>query len=174
LGTITILCLALVGCGGGNSSDQATIAQGTAVVRCEQAASGPGASDWRRDATAVGRVGFFGEGRDFRTAQKARVADFPDLAQRGVSGPVLVTKTPVIVEGSRPLTMAVAPPDRARAGIAIALVRGGPFTEIRFIPCRDQPRTGWPGGWVLRNHDPVTVFIHDGNGRKSRLVVGRP
>jgi hypothetical protein len=171
---MAIVCVTVVGCGSG-SDHKAMIGQGSAVASCEQAAAGNGARDWRANATAVGRVGFFGEGRDFRTAQKQPIADYPALRKRGISAPILVTKVPVIVEGREPVTVAIAPADRARAGLVAGIPFGrGPFAEIRFVPCAHQVRTGWPAGWVLRSHDPVTVLIHESNAPGSQLVVGRP
>ena len=103
VGITLIVCFALVGCGGGSdrdSADQAAIAQGSAVARCESAMSGAGGSnDWRQLASAVGRFGVCGTGRDFRTAQKTPLTGFRGLQQRRVSGPILVTKTPFVVEG---------------------------------------------------------------------------
>src|SRR6187399_2258148 len=105
------MCLGLVGCGGGSESDsaeQAAIAQGSVVARCESAMVGAvGSNDWRRLATAVGRFGVYGTGRDFRTAQKTPPTGFSGLQQRRVSGPILVTKTPFVVEGSQPIEVAI-------------------------------------------------------------------
>src|SRR5262245_21425631 len=172
-----ILCSAGVGCGGGSRSQEArnpAVAQGRAVAGCETKIDGSGGHGWRRDATAVGRFGVFGSGRDFRTAQKQ---DFPALRQRDVSGPILTTKTPFVVEGSQPVEVAVAPADRSRAGLIVAPFAGpgaGSYAEVRFVPCGAQPRTWWAGGWALRDQRQVTVSVHPQNGPESRMVVGRP
>jgi hypothetical protein len=163
------------GCGDGSdddSHDVKPIGQGNAVARCQDAIIGSGVKNWRPDATTVGDFGFWGPERDFRTAQKTPVGQFPGLRERGISGPILATKTPAIVEGRKPIVETIAPEDRAGAGYAF--VRGGPYAEIRFVPCRDQPRTGWPGGWVLRNREPVHVVVQEANRPASELVVGRP
>jgi hypothetical protein len=142
---------------------------------CSSAIAGSGPSDWRQHATAVGRFGVYGSGRDFQTAQKQPVADFGGLKKRQVPGPILVTKTPFVVEGSSPLEVAIAPDDRVRAGLVVGPpFGGGPYADVRLVPCRDQPRTGWAAGWVLRDPDPVSVQIHQDSGPESQLVVGRP
>jgi hypothetical protein len=136
---------------------------------------GPGSGDWGRAATAVGRFGVYGSGRDFQTALKEPVAGYRGLGQRGISGPILGTKTPFVVEGTEPVEVAIDPEDRVRAGLVVApFDRPGPYASIRFIPCRDQPRTWWAGGWVLRDQDVVTVSVQQGDGAESQLVVGHP
>jgi hypothetical protein len=178
LGITVMLCFTVVGCGSGSdskSADHATIAQGSVTAGCSSAMVGAGSNDWRPHATALGRFGVYGSGRDFRTAQKTRVSLFRGLQQRQVSGPILLTKTPLLVEGKNPVEVSIAPNDRARAGLVVPPFgfRGGPYAEVRFVPCRDQPRTWWPAGWALRNPDPVTVVVHQANGPESQLVVGR-
>jgi hypothetical protein len=51
---------------------------------------------------------------------------------------------------------------------------GGPYAKVRYVPCRDQARTGWPGGWVLRDREPVQVTVDEEGRPASELVVGRP
>jgi hypothetical protein len=180
LGIAVILCSAAVGCGGGSHRQEArnpAVGQGRAIAGCETKIGGSGGYGWRQDATAVGRFGVFGSGRDFRTAQKQPVRDFPALQQRHVSGPILATKTPFVVEGGQPVEVAIAPADRSRAGLIVAPFAGpgaGSYAEVRFVPCRDQLRTWWAGGWALRDQRQVTVSIQPQNGPESHLVVGRP
>ena len=180
-GIALILCSAGAGCGGGSHSQgtpHPAIAQGSAVAGCETKIGGSGGYGWRRDSTAVGRFGVFGSGRDFRTAQKTPIRDFPPLQQRHVSGPILVQKTPFVVEGGQPVEVAIAPADRSRAGLIMAPFAGpgaeSPYAEVRFVPCGDQPRTWWAGGWALRDQSQVTVSVRPENGPESQLVVGRP
>jgi hypothetical protein len=172
---VVIACAFAAGCGDGSdddSHDVKPIGQGSAVARCGDAIVGSGVRNWRPDATAVGDFGFWGRERDFRKARKTPVTSFPGLRARRVSGPILGTKTPAIVEGRKSVVVTIGQEDRARAGYAF--VRGGPYAQIRFVPCRDQPRTGWPGGWVLRNREPVHVMVQEANRPASELVVGRP
>ena len=178
LGIAMLLCFSVAGCGSGSdnqSVDTPTIAQGSVSTGCRGAMDGAGAGDWRPDATAAGRFGVYGTGRDFRTAQKTPVTFFSGLQQRDVHGPILVTKTPFVVEGREPIEVVISPADRAHAGLVAGVpFGGGPYAEIRFVPCRDQPRTWWPGGWVLRDPSRVTVSVRAVNEPESQLVVGRP
>jgi hypothetical protein len=133
-------------------------------VRCDTAFLTAGSAAWREEATQVDGVGFWGTGRDFRTA----------------TGPPrgrwrFVVKTPLVVEGSEPVTVAIAPADRHRAALAFRVgdsFRG--FAEGSFVPCRDQPRTSWAGGFYLHDRQPVQVVIRKGGRPRSELVVGRP
>jgi hypothetical protein len=146
------------------SAEDEPVGHERAVVRCGSAFLGAGSAAWRHAATQVGGVGFPGPGRDFRTA----------------TGPPrgpwrFVVKTPLFVEGSKPVTVAIAPADRHRAALAFRVgdsFRG--FAEGRFVPCRDQARTGWPGGFFLADRQPVRVLIREPDGSRSELVVGRP
>jgi hypothetical protein len=177
LGIAVVVCFMVGACGSGSdskSSDRPAIAEDTVTADCGSAIGGSGSDNWRQLATASGRFGVYGTGRDFRTAQKSPVAQFSGLRQRRVAGPILVTKTPFVVEGKDSLVVAIAPSDRERAGLVTAPYGGGPYAEIRFVPCRDQSRTWYSGGWVLRDPDQVTVLIHEDNGPESRLVAGRP
>jgi hypothetical protein len=173
-----VLCFALLGCGGGSDSQQVDapmIAAGVGTANCGSAALGVGDPDWRRRSTWVSRFGVYGTGRDFRTAQKSPVRDFHGLRQRQVHGPILITKTPFVVEGKAPVTVEISPHDRRRAGIVAGIpFGGGPYAGIRFTPCPGRPRTGWPGGWFLRDQQSVTISVKPENEGESRLVVGRP
>ena len=103
------------------------------------------------------------------------MASFSGLQQRHVDGRILVTKTPFVVEGREPIEVVISPADRARAGLVAGVpFGGGPYAAIRFVPCRDQPRTWWPGGWVLRDPGSVTVSVRPFSEPQSQLVVRRP
>jgi hypothetical protein len=173
-----MLCFTFVGCGGGShaeSPDQALVGLGNKTATCNGAMAGGSGPVDPRLATSVGRFTVWGTGRDFRTAQKTAVSGFSGLRQRHVHGPILATKTPLIVEGKTPLTVSIAPPDQPRAGLIAGVpFGGGPYAEIRFVPCHDQPRTTWAGGWVLRDQGPVTLSVRQDKGPELQLVVGRP
>jgi hypothetical protein len=128
------------------------------VARCDTAFLTAGPRDWRKAATYTGRVGFWGKSRDFRGAGTGH-----DI------------KTPVVVEGRAPVTLAIAPSDRDRMGLEIVGSRR-PYAEVRFVPCRHQARTGWPAGFRRRDRDshPVVVLVRSGNAPAARLEVGRP
>jgi hypothetical protein len=83
-----------------------------------------------------------------------------------------VTKAPVIVEGRKAVTLAIAPADRARAGLVVDDTH--PYATIRFVPCRDHGRTWWPAGFKLADPAPVVVLVRLGKASVVRLEVGRP
>jgi hypothetical protein len=169
-----ILCLFAGGCGDDSDEGPApveAIGQGSVVARCKHAALGPG-QPWRSIATSSGRLGFVGPGRAFRTAEKIARASIRASHPLPASGPILVTKVPVVVEGRKPIEVSVAPADRTRAGMVLAIRKGGPYAEVRFVPCGDQTRTWWPGGWMLRDREPVRVLIEDEDSPATELVVG--
>jgi hypothetical protein len=114
--------------------------------------------NWRKYSTYVGPVGFFGTDRVFRH----------------VVGHIV--KTPVIVEGRRPVTLTIAQPDQDHAGLLIVGDQH-PFAEIRFIPCRGHARTAWPAGFKLPGNKlvraPVSVLVHVEGRPVMRMEVGR-
>jgi hypothetical protein len=168
------MCIAAAGCGGGSdhgSERVEAIGQGSVNARCGQAIGGTGVRNWRDGATAVGRVGFWGPGRDFRNAQEVTRGFLRASHPLPSSGPILLTKVPVVVEGSKPVDVAIAPADRARAGLGLA-IQGGPYAEVRFVPCRHRPQTFWPGGWVLRDREAVRVLVKDDGRPPSQVLVG--
>ena len=168
------LSVVAAGCGG-ESEDESTdvpdVGQGSVVARCEHAALGNGDPDWRDRSLVVGPLGFLVDGRDFRSAQKIARSSFQASHQLPSSGPILGTKVPVVVEGTKPVGVSIAPADRARAGLVLA-IQGGPYAEVRFVPCRDHARTGWPAGWVLRDREPVRVTVKEPGEPASELLVG--
>jgi hypothetical protein len=177
LGVLALMCAAISGCDWDSDDDSAEvewIGQGSAVARCHHAIVGQGLPARPEDATAVGRVAFWGTGRDFRTAHKVARPSISASHPLPRSGPIFETKVPVIVEGRRPIDVAITPADRSRAGLVLAIRRGGPYAEVRFVPCRDQARTTWPAGWVLRDRQPVRVLVNERGRQPSELVVGRP
>ena len=158
-----VLSVVAAGCGGGSendSTDVPDVGQGSVVARCKHAALGNGDPNWRDRSLVEGRLGFYGLGRDFRSAQKVPRSSGQYSHQLPSSGPILGTKVPVVVEGTKPVGVSIASADRARAGLVL-VIQGGPYAQVRFVPCRDQTRTGWPAGWVLRDREPVRVTVKE-------------
>jgi hypothetical protein len=175
LAVAVTLCMSAGGCGRGSHHEPTqveAVGQGTVVARCEHAALGSGDPNWRGHATAVGRLGFVGPGRDFRSAQKVARGSIRSSHPLPSSGPILETKVPVVVEAGSPIDVSIAPADRSRAGLVLA-IPGGPYAEVRFVPCRDRARTGWPAGWVLRDNQPVQITVKEEGRPASNLGVGR-
>jgi hypothetical protein len=166
--------VAAAGCGDGSeddSTDVRDVGQGSVVARCKHAALGNGDPDWRDRSLVVGSLGFMLDGRDFRSAQKVPRDSFQASHPLPSTGPILGTKVPVVVEGGKPVEVSIAPADRERAGLVLA-VEGGPYAEVRFVPCRGQTRTGWPGGWALRDREPVRVTVEEEGRPPSEVLVG--
>ena len=128
LGIAVLLCFSLAACDGGSddqSVDEPKIAEGSVTTDCRGAIVGAGAGNWRSNATSAGRFGVCGTGRDFRTAQRTPVGFFSGLEQRRVQGPILVTKTPFVVEGNDPIEVAISAADRSGAGLVAGVPFGG-------------------------------------------------
>jgi hypothetical protein len=143
-------------CGGGDHPQAPDIADGSATVRCTDAILGSGDPNWRLNSTVLGRIGFYGTGRNFLTEPTKRA------------------KVPVFVEGHQPITVSIAPADRGHAGLLFGnFGNGGPYAQVRFVPCRDRPRTPWPGGFLLRNQQPVRLIVHQPGRPPGVLRVGR-
>jgi hypothetical protein len=142
------------------------VGRGFAEAGCDEAALGDRGANWRdENTTYVGSVGFYGRGRDFRSAFRG-----------GQRRPV--TKVPVLVEGQKVVTIAIAPADRARAGLLVGgTPKNGsrhPYARIRLVPCRDHVSTWWPAGFKLADPAPVVVLVSTGKASVASVQVGRP
>ena len=114
--------------------DVPDVGQGSVVARCEHAALGNGDPEWRDRSLVEGRLGFYGSGATFEAPE-----DPPQLDQSShqlpSSGPILGTKVPVVVEGTKPVGMSIAPADCRRS---VRSARG-----LRTQPrCRPLARLG--------------------------------
>jgi hypothetical protein len=137
------------------------------VVGCEDAVT-PVDPRWRSRSTVVGPFGWYGDGRDFRVGAVERPASHD-----------LVTKVPAIVEGRRAVRVSVPPGERDRVGLVYGPKLQSTFPDgvpaITFQPCREEARTAWAGGLVLRDRRPVTLDVRlQGTHLDIPVVVGRP
>jgi hypothetical protein len=144
-----------------------------AVARCGLAIVGNADPRWRENSTVVGNLGFYGPGRDFR-----------DSAQRSGKEGDLVTKLPVIIEGLSGATVWVPRTERNRVALLFGhtptqgegdgyLIEDG-YAKVRFEPCADKRRTGWPGGFVLKDQEEIVVKVRlDGANRVTIVTLGR-
>jgi hypothetical protein len=148
--------IAIWGCGGnGDDPQPPDLNQPSATAGCTNAMVTNRSTDWRPGATSLGRIGFYGSGRNFLRSPKR-------------------TKVPVVVEGHEPVTVTIAARDRGHARLVVGGKRG--FVEVveaRFVPCRDRPETWWPAGFALRNRQPVALLVHQGDEAPQLLRVGR-
>jgi alpha/beta hydrolase family protein len=137
-------------------------AGGKIVVTCEDLRfDGPGPPDWRKHSAVAGPLGLGGAGRDFQNASRI--------------GGVLEAKLPALVEGRQPVILRVPRSERGQVG----LVYGG-FHRVRavsaeaqqvtFVPCKDKPRTVWPGALALANRNRITLeVVVAGSVKKLRI-----
>jgi hypothetical protein len=148
--------IAIWGCGdNGDDPQPPDLNQPMVTTGCTNAMVTRRSTDWRPEATALGRIGFYGTGRDFLRGPKR-------------------TKVPIVVEGHEPVTVTIASRDRGHARLVV--LSNGRWPEVvqaRFVPCRDRPETWWPAGFVLRNRQPVTLLVQQGDEAPQSLRVGR-
>lgn len=154
----------LMSCGSDEDDSQRLRA---AVASCEEAMAGSSGPSWRRDATTAGPFGFFGAGRRFRGP-----------VMRELDNGQFLTKVPVIVDGKRPVVLRVPEDELGRVGLDYGDLRTEEAiedapTEVTFRPCRDRPRTGWPGGLLLQDRRPITVLVKVAGEEPRPLRVGR-
>ena len=175
--TLGALLLFIGGSGAAAAGDDPTTGTAAAaapvdmrtIASCREAALGNGDDRWRRRSATAGPFGLYGPGRDFR---HKRVVFEHDNGYLGV-------KIPAFVAGQRAVTVTVRERFRDRVGLdfgdlwsANTIAKAN--TEVSFRPCRDRPRTAWPGGLVLADRRPVVFTVQvEGRERIWSLRVGR-
>jgi hypothetical protein len=133
------------------------------VRTCDSGVSGDLGPDWRRGEIAAGPIVFVGA---------AGYADDPEGRFGAPADLATSQKVLVVVEGSRPVTLAIRHPD---AALAYDPDRWGernvvPFRSgeprVRFEPCGgDQTTTQFNGAFLLRGEACVPVEVRpDGDG----------
>lgn len=171
------LLLLVGGCGASAAGDDP--ATGTAaaaapvdlrtIASCREAALGHGDDRWRKRSATAGPFGLYGPGRDFRHPY---VVFDRDNGYLGV-------KLPAFVAGTRAVTVSVPERFRDRVGLDFgdlwtAKTIAKANTTVTFRPCRERPRTAWPGGLVLADRRPVVFTVQvEGRERIRSLRVGR-
>ncbi|MBA3865040.1 MAG: hypothetical protein H0X42_01635 [Solirubrobacterales bacterium] len=99
----------------------------------------------------------------------------------------LAARMPVLVAGHRYVVLSVPLALRNRVflyyghvaaggGRPMASFRGAPgYAEIEFQPCRDLPRTAWPGGIRVIGRGPVRLLATiEGQPSSTQLALGLP
>ncbi|HET9164051.1 MAG TPA: hypothetical protein VFN89_11515 [Solirubrobacterales bacterium] len=136
---------------------------------------GSGKPTWRRESVVAGPLGI-------------RRHPLHDMSPYSPTKPnVLVTKAPILVDGSDPVTLRVPPALAGRvflyygfhqgpAGKRSTSFYGFPGSSaIEFRPCTDKPRTVWPGGLRIKGRAPVHLDVTvEGNPTPISLPLGRP
>jgi pimeloyl-ACP methyl ester carboxylesterase len=141
---------------------QQATSPGKIVARCQQSIIGSGRPGYRKRSSVAGPLALFGTGRDLSKAQKI--------------GTAFVTKIPLILEGHEQVVLRVPSDERGKVGliygpINIARAVGQAANQVTFKPCRDKPRTVWPGGLALAERKPITLEVVTG-GSVKKLRVG--
>jgi hypothetical protein len=139
---------------------------------CSKAILGSGQPGWRDEAAFAGPVGV-GAGS---LTQMQRTGDGE-----------FVAKVPLLVEGTKPVTVSVPPDLRKRVFLYYGRIEGRDgkpttsfagargYGETEFRPCPAKPRTIWPGGLRIKGNAPVRLLVHTGGGAKPlELKLGRP
>jgi hypothetical protein len=145
------------------------------VVGCEDAIIGSGPPDWRFQSSRAGPVA---------------VGDRPlrQMSPYGERRPGwLVTKMMALIAGHRTVILSVPPRLRHRAFLYYGThpgrsgKRSTSFYDypgdsaIAFEPCRDKPRTVWPGGTRVKGRAPVHLLVTvEGDEEGAVLRLGRP
>lgn len=168
---VPVLLAVFAGCGGSAVSEPVaaqSAASPNEVASCGEAGLGAPPKSWKDDASVAGPFGLFGPARDFhdhRTVIKHRNGQFG-------------AKLPAIIEGSSEVTLTVPAPFSRRVGLDFGDLRTASRvkdanSEVTFKPCKDQSRTGWPGGLVLKDRRPIELTVHiEGEDQVRTLAVG--
>lgn len=99
----------------------------------------------------------------------------------------LLSKMMALLAGHRTVILSVPPRLRHRAFLYYGGHRGPDGerstsaydypgdSEITFEPCRDKPRTVWPGGIRVKGRHPVQLLVRvEGEAKAAVLRLGRP
>jgi hypothetical protein len=142
------------------------------VADCGRGPVTSGPSNWRSQAVVAGPLGVFRS---------------PLSHMSETESGQLVTKMPVITEGSTSVTLSVPPRQRHRVFLYYGRLldrSGNPttllgkargFSEVVFEPCVNKPRTGWPGGIRVKGRKPVRLTVRVGDSPEPiPLPLGKP
>jgi hypothetical protein len=147
----------------------------TSTVGCSAAITSRVDPKWRSRSVVRGPLGLWGDSLDIREADRWGRSTF-------------WTKVPVILAGQRPVTLRVAPRDRARVGLTYGPRPLSPASSrtaleglaaapraLRFVPCPRRPVTAWPGGFALADRRPRIGFEvrAQGQGWRSLSIPNR-
>jgi hypothetical protein len=84
----------------------------------------------------------------------------------------------VIVEGDNAFTLRVPRSELGTVGLNYGPSAGArrvkrTATDVTFEPCPDLNATGWPGGFLLRDRDPVKLKVERESGDVRTVRIGR-
>jgi hypothetical protein len=170
---LALLVAGAEGCGGEKAESAVAKAppesRRAAVASCREAGLGTPPRHWYPGGLAsAGRFSLQGPAIDLRGPQIVRLKDGWRLA-----------KAPALVFGTRRVVVSVPSRFNGRMGLSFnelqtpSSIRGA-YRRITFLPCEDQRRTGWPGGFVFHGTEPIELEVRTpGSGRTRILRLGR-
>jgi hypothetical protein len=171
---LALLIGGAAGCGGGEEAESAVAkappdSRRAAVASCREAGLGTPPKHWYPGGLAsAGRFSLQGPAIDLRGPQIVRLEDGWRLA-----------KAPALVFGTRRVVVSVPSRFDRRMGLSFNELKTpgsirGAYRRITFLPCEDQRRTGWPGGFVFHGTEPIELDVRTpGSGRTRTLRLGR-
>jgi hypothetical protein len=145
--------------GGQSSTPTRTVGHGSKTRACDVVFIGPGPAAWRKTTYWIGSFGV--SRRSF--SQGAFETD----------GSLYRIKTPMVVEGRRPVTISVPGDELDRVGI-LGVHPKPSYTSVTYVPCPGRPRTVFAAGFELRDKRPLVLLVEIGDGPARELVVGAP
>lgn len=140
-----------------SSTPARAVGHGSKTRDCDIVFIGPGPADWRKDTYWIGPLGI--SRRSF--SQGAYETD----------GSLYRIKTPMVVEGHRPVTISVPDDELHRVGI-LGVHPKPSYASVTYVPCPDKQRTVFAAGFELRDKRPFTLLVQIGDGPARELVVG--
>ena len=134
-------------------------AKGEGLAECRGAMVGSSTKYWRRTSLSAGPLGVRRHALQ-TSVMENRPGHF-------------TTKMPVLIEGHDEVTLSPFP--RVRERVLLGYGRSNKYApSMTFRPCRDQPRTIWPGGIRVKGRVAVKFYVTVA-GRGTRVLnLGRP
>jgi hypothetical protein len=140
-----------------SSTPARAVGHGSKTRDCDVVFIGPGPADWRKDTDWIGSFGI--SRRSF--SQGAYETD----------GSLYRIKTPMVVEGHRPVTVSVPRDELDRVGI-LGVHPKPSYASVAYVPCSEKPRTVFAAGFELRDKRPFTLRVEIGDAPTHELLVG--
>ncbi len=78
------------------------------------------------------------------------------------------SKVPLVVVGSRPVTVRV--PERLAGRVALDYGHRGMSGEYTFVPCAGRRATFWPGGMVFTRREPIALLVQPEGWPRAELL----
>jgi hypothetical protein len=170
VGAAAIVAIVLA-IGGASEPVEAPEANVAACVPSETI-TGPGPADWRRASITAGPVAVTrGPLRKMVEAKSGQLYAKMGLLVAGHQ--YVVLSVPAALRERVFLYYGRILDNHRRRTTSFFGARG--YAEIEFRPCRDRPRTVWPGGIRVIGHTPVNLLVTiEGHSTSVPLSLGKP